>query len=88
MHVEDLIEVERRLGYDYRIPDDPTEHYQWICPPCRRATLATAQGGLWRGRRGGDSMPSPSPRLPMPVYANPGAGEGPLGREDAENFHP
>jgi hypothetical protein len=26
--------------------------------------------------------------LPMPVYANPGAGEGPLGREDAENFHP
>jgi hypothetical protein len=46
-----------------------------------------AQGLLWRGRRGGDTLPPQGP-LPMPVYANPGAGEGPLGREDAENFHP
>jgi hypothetical protein len=91
MHVEDLIEVERQLGYRYEIDDagtaTPIEHYQWICPPCRRTSLAMAQGLLWRGRRGGDTLPPQGP-LPMPVYANPGAGEGPLGREDAENFHP
>lgn len=87
MHVEDLIEVERQLGYRYEIPGSPAEHYQWICPPCRRASLAMAQGLLWRGRRGGASLPGDGP-LPMPVYANGGSGEGPLGVEDAENFHP
>jgi hypothetical protein len=94
MHLDDLIEVERRLGYRYEIPDSAAapgravEHYQWICPPCRRAAFVAAQGLLWHGRRGGAPVGPPAAALPMPVYANPGAGEGPLGREDAENFHP
>lgn len=88
MHVLDLIEVERQLGYCYEIPGSEAEHYQWICPPCRRASFAMAQGMLWRGRRGGAPL-SPGERpLPIPVYANDGRGEGPLGVEDAENFHP
>jgi hypothetical protein len=44
MHVEDLIIVERELGYRYELPDRHSEHYQWICPRCRRAMLAIAQG--------------------------------------------
>lgn len=46
MHVEDLIEVERKLGFRYELPGQ-VEHYQWICPQCRRATLAVAQGRMW-----------------------------------------
>lgn len=88
MHVEDLIEVERRLGYRYEIPGSDAEHYQWICPPCRRASLSMAQGLLWRGRRGGASLPPDGGPIAMPVYVNDGAGEGPLGVEDADNFHP
>jgi hypothetical protein len=54
MHVEDLAEVERRLGYDYEMPDSPAGHYQRVCPRCRRAMLALAQGDLWAAsqRRG------------------------------------
>jgi hypothetical protein len=48
MHVEDLIEVERKLGFRYEMANE-AEHYQWICPKCRRAMLALAQGRLWRG---------------------------------------
>ena len=88
MHVEDLIEVEERLGYRYDMPDSPAEHYQWTCPPCRRACVAMAQGLLWGGRRGGAPVAAAGGPLPMPVYANPGQGEGPLGSEDAANFHP
>jgi hypothetical protein len=47
MHVEDLIEVERQLGYRYQMTDGPTDHYQRVCPRCRRISLATAQGQLW-----------------------------------------
>jgi hypothetical protein len=46
MHVEDLIEVEKQLGFRYEMPGQ-TGHYQWICPQCRRAMLALAQGRLW-----------------------------------------
>ncbi|MFN0125035.1 MAG: MFS transporter [Blastocatellia bacterium] len=46
MHVEDLITVERQLGFRYEL-DSPAEHYQWICPKCRRAMLALSQGQLW-----------------------------------------
>jgi hypothetical protein len=88
MHVEDLISVERQLGYRYELPGQLAEHYQWICPPCRRAAFATAQGMRWQGRRGGALLPAPAGSLPMPVYANRGVGEGPLGAEDADNFHP
>jgi len=88
MHVEDLIQVERALGYRYEIDND-TEHYQWICPPCRRAMFALAQGRLWHGKRGGIALDGDE-RTPSstPSYVNPALGEGPLGEEDARNFHP
>jgi len=88
MHVEDLIAVERELGFSYEIAGSPAEHYQWICPPCRRASFAVAQGLLWRERRGGTSLPTTEEPKPMPTPANPGLGSGPLGSEDSENFHP
>jgi hypothetical protein len=83
MHVEDLIAVERALGYRYEASGE-VEHYQWICPRCRRALLALSQGVLARGPAPGKAtLPAP-----MPSYANPGLGEGPLGSEDRDNFHP
>src|SRR5436190_638 len=42
LQIEDLIEVERELGYRYG-------EYQRICPACRRSMLAIAQGRLWAG---------------------------------------
>jgi hypothetical protein len=88
MKVEDLIQVERQLGYSYETPGNDIEHYQWICPPCRRAALAIAQGMLWQQKRGGEPLAEPGAPIPMPVFANPGINEGPLGAEDARNFHP
>jgi hypothetical protein len=52
MHVRDLIAVERQLGYRYELDDPTREHYQWICPRCRRVLLATAQGRLWGNQPG------------------------------------
>jgi hypothetical protein len=46
LHVEDLIEVERQLGYRYEMPGDPAGHYQHVCPPCRRKLFALAHGRL------------------------------------------
>ena len=83
MHVTDLIEVERKLGYHYESNQDGIEHYQFICPPCRRALFALAQGRLKS-----PGNPSLAPRPLMPVYVNPALGEGPLGEEDRRNFHP
>lgn len=87
MHVLDLIEVERELGYAYEIPESPAEHYQWICPPCRRTSFALAQSLRWQGARGGRSLHE-SAVIAMPVHVNAGIGEGPLGIEDKDNFHP
>jgi hypothetical protein len=47
IHVEDLIIVERELGYRYEWPDHPAGHYQRVCPTCRRKMFALAQGRLW-----------------------------------------
>jgi hypothetical protein len=47
MHVRDLITVEKQLGYQYEMPGTDVEHYQWICPRCRRASLALAQGAAF-----------------------------------------
>jgi hypothetical protein len=47
IHVEDLIVVERELGYHYEWPEHPAGHYQHVCPACRRKMLALAQGHLW-----------------------------------------
>lgn len=88
MHGQDLIETEAALGYDYELPESEVEHYQWVCPPCRRALFALAQGRLWQEQRGGRSR-TPEPYTPTtPSYVNPGLGEGPLGVDDASNFHP
>lgn len=87
MHALDLIQVERELGYRYEIVGGAAEHYQWICPPCRRTSFATAQALAWRGNRGGATLAGRDP-IPMPVPVNSGIGQGPLGEEDEENFHP
>jgi hypothetical protein len=86
LHAEDLIKVERQLGYDYEIRNSPVEHYQWICPPCRRALVALAQGQLWQGvpATGFDFGGA----MPTPIIGNKGMNQGPLGEEDARNFHP
>lgn len=47
MHIEDLIVVEKQLGYRYEMPGTAVGHYQWICPRCRRALLGLAQGAAW-----------------------------------------
>jgi hypothetical protein len=55
IHIDDLIVVERELGYQYDWPDDPAGHYQHICPKCRRKMLALAQGRLWAAARQGEA---------------------------------
>jgi hypothetical protein len=55
MHVEDLIEVERQLGYRYEMTGAPADHYQRICPRCRRLAVALAQGHLWNAQRRSDT---------------------------------
>lgn len=42
--LNDLIVIQRRLGYRYEMTDG---HYQHVCPRCRRATLVMAQGKRW-----------------------------------------
>ena len=49
MHVKDLKEVERALGIDYELARG--QHYQDVCPACRRKSLAMAQDGKWRKQR-------------------------------------
>lgn len=84
MHIEDLIQVERELGFDYKAKGS-LEHYQWTCPPCKRAMVAIAQGKVW----GREITPSRTSKTAVaPEFVNPGYGSGPLGVEDRENFHP
>jgi hypothetical protein len=88
MHVKDLVRVERELGYHYEAETE-VEHYQWICPSCRRALFALAQGQLWLAQRPSISGPTERPaHSEMPTYVNPAVGQGPLGEEDAQNYHP
>jgi hypothetical protein len=91
MHVEDLIQVERQLGYRYEIPGSEIEHYQWICPPCRRALFAIAQGRLWQTQPGAyipGENGAEATAASTPSYVNPALSQGPLGLEDKQNFHP
>lgn len=84
MHIQDLVQTERELGYRYEVGDPEVGHYQWICPRCRRALLALAQDVVKRG-------PSPIPEqlpAPQPAYANATVGQGPLSAEDLNNYHP
>src|SRR5262245_24963545 len=49
--VRDLASVERELGFSYALnPPQRAEHYQQICPACRRALLGLAQAGAWSQR--------------------------------------
>jgi hypothetical protein len=48
MQIDDLITVEAQLGYDYRLSAPGVDHYQRVCPACRRAMLGLAQGRIWR----------------------------------------
>lgn len=61
MHVEDLITVEQQLGYTYDLPDRPQEHYQWVCPRCRRSLFGLAQGALWAGIAPAEPAPTVVP---------------------------
>jgi ribosomal protein S27AE len=48
--VRDLAIVERELGFSYEMKGPRgVEHYQQICPRCRRTLFGLAQGALWRG---------------------------------------
>lgn len=86
MHVEDLIRVEEQLGYRYQIDGSNVEHYQWICPPCRRSLLAITQGRIWRNQI--DGVQDFADLAAAPTVGNPGPNQGPLGEEDRRNFHP
>jgi hypothetical protein len=85
MHVEDLIEVEKQLGYSYEM-SGPVEHYQWICPPCRRSLFVVSQGRVWGDERGESFFGVEV--MPVPTLGNAGLNQGPLGDEDRRNFHP
>jgi hypothetical protein len=58
LQINDLIDVERELGYRYETDAPGVEHYQRICPACRRSMLAIAQGRLWAGTAGSAGWPS------------------------------
>jgi hypothetical protein len=58
-------------------------------PAVPAAMLAIAQGRIWQQARGARPPSTPQARpAAMPSYANPVIGEGPLGEEDQDNFHP
>jgi nitrate reductase gamma subunit len=47
--VRDLMVVERELGFAYEMDRSTgADHYQQICPRCRRALFGLAQGAMWR----------------------------------------
>lgn len=92
LHVEDLIEVEKKLGFNYEMKDGKdgaANHYQWICPRCRRAMVVLAQSRAWQGVLSGDpiQMAAP-PAMPQSSLDNTGASLGALSEEDRRNFHP
>lgn len=46
--VRDLVTVERELGFRYELTARGAgQHYQRVCPKCRRALFGLAQGALW-----------------------------------------
>jgi nitrate/nitrite transporter NarK len=55
MMIRDLMTVERELGFSYDMnPSAGGEHYQQICPRCRRALLGLAHAAVWRGADAAD----------------------------------
>ena len=52
MMVRDLAIVEKQLGFSYEMDGVPGgNHYQQVCPKCRRALFGLAQGALWADAR-------------------------------------
>jgi hypothetical protein len=45
--IDDLIQVERELGYRYETAGEEGGHYQHICPACRRKMFALANHAAW-----------------------------------------
>lgn len=45
--IRDLVTVERELGFRYEMRGS-VEHYQHICPKCRRAMFGLAQTAVWK----------------------------------------
>jgi hypothetical protein len=62
LQINDLIDVERELGYRYETNGPGIDHYQRICPSCRRSMLAIAQGQLWNGASRGTEELRGTPR--------------------------
>ena len=58
-HIEDLRAILPELGFDYRVPG-PAEHWQALCPACKRRTIANAQ------MRVKDAARAVEPQLPSP----------------------
>jgi nitrate reductase gamma subunit len=55
--VRDLTIVERELGFSYEMaPGQGADHYQQVCPRCRRALFGLAQGAAWTGSPEGGSL--------------------------------
>src|SRR5262245_99417 len=50
MMVRDLTTVERQLGFSYEMDRGGADHYQQICPRCRRALFGLAQTAAWSDR--------------------------------------
>ncbi|MGA7617723.1 MAG: MFS transporter [Thermoanaerobaculia bacterium] len=59
IQIEDLMKVERKLGYHYALERGGVDHYQRICPACRRSMLGVAQGRIWE-RSAGPNPPAES----------------------------
>ena len=51
MHIDDLATVLPQLGFDYRMPG-PAQHWQQVCPACKRKAIALAQLRLKEAPRG------------------------------------
>lgn len=50
MHANDLIAVQQQLGFSYEIETPKkTDHYQRVCPACRRKLFGLASAAMWRG---------------------------------------
>ena len=95
MHVLDLIDAQRELGYRYELDGESDArsdkpHYAWVCPPCRRSMFAIAQGAMWADELPMQVVPFGDADRPLPGarYVNDGENSGPLGDEDRANFHP
>ena len=66
MQVADLKQVLVELAFDYRL-DGPVDHYQDICPPCRRKLLALNQARTLHGVGSWGTDPRPlTPVFPTP----------------------